>query len=183
MSSKKERETFGRKLKRLRKEEGLTIDDLARQTGLKRKYLEDLEEEKALPHVAEILRLARTLSVDPTAFVGDKQAGTSPGKKKKALTTRTDDYAYQTLTDDQPDMHLMGFRVTIDPKSEHKKVGYKHEGEEFIYVISGKLQLKVGGKQRTLKEGESIRFDSGVSHQLKNPGDEPCLLVVVIYTP
>jgi len=183
MPKKRPPETFGQKLKKLRQGEGLTIKDLADQVGMKPQYISDLEDDKVLPHVAEIISLARTLSVDPSAFLEQRPAGTSPGKRRKAFAARTEDYAYQTLTEDEPGMHLMAFRVTIDPKSRHRRVGYQHEGEEFIYLLSGKLWIKVGTKTRTLDAGESIRFDSGKKHQLKNPGSEPAELLVVIFTP
>ncbi|MFO8056258.1 MAG: cupin domain-containing protein [bacterium] len=179
----KERDTFGARLRKLREGEGLSLEDLGEQVGMEPSYLAELEEEKVFPHVSEIITLARTLSVDPSAFLADKPLKSSPGKKQKAMAVRTKDYAYQTLTDEDPEKHLMGFRVTIDPKAQHRKVGYQHEGEEFIYVLSGKLWIKVGQKTRTLQPGESIRFDSGKKHQLKNPGSETTELIVVIFTP
>ncbi len=181
--AKKEGDTFGARLRKLREGEGLSRADLGEQVGMEPSYLEELEEEKVFPHVSEIITLSRTLSVDPSTFLADKPVKTSPGKMKKAMATRTRDYAYETLTDEDPEKHLMAFRVTIDPKTDHRKVGYQHEGEEFIYVLSGKLWIKVGRNTRTLQPGESIRFDSGKKHQLKNPGAEPAELLVVIFTP
>ncbi len=181
--TKKERDTFGARLRKLREGEGLSVADLGEQVGMDPSYLEEMEAEKVYPHVSEIITIARTLSVDPSAFLADKPVKTTPGKMKKAISVRTRDYAYETLTEEDPAMHLMGFRVSIDPKSEHRKVGYQHEGEEFIYVLAGELWIKVGRNTRTMKAGESIRFDSGKKHQLKNPGTETTELIVVIYTP
>lgn len=183
MAKKRDEDTFGAKLKKLREGEGLTLKELAEQVKMKPGYLSDLESGKVLPHVSEILTLSRTLSVDPYTFMGGRPAGASPGKRRKALATRTGDYAYETLTEEDPDRRLMGFRVTIEPRSDHRKVGYSHEGEEFIYVLSGKLRISVSGRSRTLSAGESIRFDSGLRHELKNPGTETTVLIVVIYTP
>jgi quercetin dioxygenase-like cupin family protein len=182
MAKKKKKESFGARLKGLREGKGLSVGELAALVHLKPRYLEKLEADEVLPPVAEIIRLARTLSVEPTDFMeGGPKA--SPGKRKKALATRTSEYAYETLTPDEHDKHLMAFRVTIDPKSEHHRVGYQHEGEEFVYVLSGRLRIKVGRKVSELKAGESIHFDSGKRHRLSNPGRKPTVLMVVIYTP
>ncbi len=183
MTAKRKKQSVGRKLKALREQEGLSIEDLAGQVGLKPAYLSGLEADEYLPHVSEILTLARTLSVEASAFMEEGEAKTSRGKRHKAHATRTSDYAYEPLTPFEQDTHLMAFEVSIDSKSEHKKVGYKHDGEEFIYVLSGRLKLSVGRKTRTLGPGQSIRFDSSQKHMLKNPFDEPTNLVVVIYTP
>ena len=182
MAKKKKAESFGTRLKSLREGEGLSVEELAALVHLKPGYLKKLEADEVLPPVAEIIRLARTLSVEPTDFMEGKPKA-SPGKRKKALATRTGDYAYETLTPDEHDKHLMAFRVTIDPKSEHRRVGYQHEGEEFVYVLSGRLKIKVGRKSSELKAGESIHFDSGVRHRLSNPGRKPAVMMVVIYTP
>jgi quercetin dioxygenase-like cupin family protein len=178
--SSKTAKSFGARLKRLRESEGLGLPELGTQVGMKPAYLAKLESDQELPPVADIIRLARVLSVDPSVFMEDKAA---PGRRQKTIATRTADYAYETLTPDEHDYHLMAFRVRIDPKSAHRKVGYQHEGEEFIYVLSGKLKLTVGGKTKTLSPGETIHFDSGQRHHLVNPGKEPTLLVVVLYTP
>lgn len=184
MAEKTKKQSFGVKLKVLRERQGLSIEDLAEQVNMKPSYLKGLEADKYLPHVAEILTLASTLSVEASSFMEDESLPkTSPGKRKKAHTVRARDYAYETLTPFERDAHLTAYRVTIDPHDDHRKVGYEHEGEEFIYVLSGKLTLKVDKKTTTLGPGESMRFDSGKKHVLKNPGEEPTQLIVVLYTP
>jgi len=148
---------------------------------MKPKYLKDLEDDKFFPPVAEIITLARTLSVEPSTFMDVGAKAASPTKRHNAIAKRTSDYAYENLTSDDPDKHIMAFRVSIDPKSQHRKVGYSHEGEEFIYVLSGKLKISIGGALSNLAQGESIHFDSGKKHLLSNPGNEATVLLVVIY--
>lgn len=183
MSNKSGAESFGAKLQRLRIKEGLSLNDLAAQAELDQSYLEKIESDKVLPPVGEIIRLAGSLSVDLSAFMSGEQGKTSAGKRRKALQTRTADYAYENLTADDHDKHLMAFRVTIDAKSSHRKIGYRHEGEEFIYVLSGRLKITIGKKSRVINEAESIHFDSGEPHILSNPGAEPTRLIVVVFTP
>ena len=176
-------DSFGARLKKLREKEALSLSELSALVGMKSSYLAKLEADEVLPPVAEIITLAQTLSVEPSSFMEGEAPRASPGKRRKAQARRTGDYAYELLTPEEHDQHLMAFRVTIDPRSEHRKVGYRHQGEEFIYVLSGRLKIKVGRKSRTLGPGESIHFDSGKRHRLSNPGREPTSLMVVIYTP
>jgi len=183
MAKKVKAVSFGAKLRKLREGAGLSVEELAGRVGMRASRLKKLEADEELAPVAEILRLARTLSVEPSAFMGEGKAKVSPGRRRKALSTRTDDYAYETLCDEEHDKHLMPFRVTIDPKSKHKQVGYSHDGEEFIYVISGRLKISVGRKTKTLAAGESILFDSSKKHRLSNPGRRPTVLVVVLFAP
>lgn len=173
--------SFGQRLKGLREMEGFTVEALAELVGMKPAQVAKLESDAMLPPVADIIRLARVLSVEPSVFMSDAPA---PGRRERARSTRTAEYAYETLTpEDQRDSHLMAFRVKIDPQSAHKPVGYQHDGEEFILVLSGKLTIKVGKKTTTLSAGESIQFDSSQRHHLTNPGKEQAVLLVVLYTP
>ena len=181
--AKKKKKTFGEKLKLLRKKEGLSIEELSAQVNMKPSYLRALENDETLPPVAEILTLARTLSVEPSSFMDQDQPKASMGRRRKTHEVRIKDYAYENLAPYEHGSHLMAFRIIIDPESTHRKVGYQHDGEEFIYVLSGKLRLKVGRKSMTLGTGESIRFDSSQRHILKNPGKDPATLLVVLYTP
>jgi transcriptional regulator with XRE-family HTH domain len=180
MARKSKEESFGAKLRALREQEGLTLDELAARVNLKASYLAELESDRTLPHVAEILTISRNLAVEPSSFL-ETEAG--HGRRATDHARRTDDYAYETLTPHDPRLHLMAFRVSIDPESEHRKVGYRHEGEECIYVIEGRLELRFGTKSRTLGPGEAVSFDSGQKHHLRNPGRTPTLLLVVIYSP
>ena len=182
MGKKIEADTFGKKLKKLREAEGMSVEELCGRVNLKPGYLARLERDEVLPPVAEILRLARALAVEPSTFMRDGKSA-STRDQRDALEKRTRNYAYQTLTPDAHDKHLMAFLVTIDPESEHHQVGYRHEGEEFAYVISGKVVITVDKKKHKLGPGQSFHFDSGKNHQLMNPGKETTRLLVVIYTP
>jgi mannose-6-phosphate isomerase-like protein (cupin superfamily) len=73
--------------------------------------------------------------------------------------------------------------VVIDAQQEHKGVDYHHEGEEFDYVLTGKVQVTVGSHINTLSAGECLHFNSGIPHTLKSISDERAELIVVIYTP
>jgi quercetin dioxygenase-like cupin family protein len=78
---------------------------------------------------------------------------------------------------------MKAFLVTIDPKQDHKMVEYKHPGEEFLYVLKGRIEVMVGEGQNLLKKGETLHFNSGVTHKLRNVSEEEAKLLVVIYTP
>ncbi len=62
-------------------------------------------------------------------------------------------------------------------------VAYKHEGEEFMYVLEGRVEVTVGEEAHELKKGQTIHFNSGVTHNLKNLSSKDSRLIVVVYTP
>jgi quercetin dioxygenase-like cupin family protein len=104
-------------------------------------------------------------------------------KRITAHTKRTENYAYTTLTPGAENKHLKAFRVVIEANEEHKGVDYHHEGEEFDYVLSGKVQVTVGDHVNTLATGDSLHFNSAIPHKLRSVSTERAELLVVIYTP
>lgn len=73
--------------------------------------------------------------------------------------------------------------MIVDPHKEHKGVDYHHEGEEFIYVLEGKVEMMVGEEKNVLAKGQSLHFNAAISHKLRNLGDKSARFIAVIYTP
>jgi quercetin dioxygenase-like cupin family protein len=116
-------------------------------------------------------------------FLGEEEKAAMRDRRSDAFTKRTENYSYHTLTPGAENEHLRAFMVTIKSEQDHKPVAYKHEGEEFIYVMEGKLELTLGGKPIILKTGESQRFNSETPHKLKNLSSDATRCLVVLYTP
>ena len=173
-------ETIGQRIKLARQERGLSIEELAGRAGCSDEYLEWVEEGQVTPPVALLLRLAKALKIDSASFLHFQDAS---AQRMEEAAKRTEHYSYQTLTPSEPDKHLMAFSVTIPPKTAHDAVSYRHEGEEFIYVLSGELELTVDKEKRRLGKKESLRFNSNLDHHLSNPGGEETELLVILYIP
>lgn len=174
--------SFGQRIRSIREEKGLSLEDLAHETGYSYEILKKIEEDKTVPPVSLVLQLSRTFKVDISEIESEEEKKASK-KRVKSHKKRVDSYAYTSLTRPGLDRHLRSYLVTIDPQTKHKGVEYHHEGEEFIYVLKGALTVQVGDNLTKLKPGESIQFNSALHHKLDNPADEPTELLVVIYIP
>jgi transcriptional regulator with XRE-family HTH domain len=174
-------EPVGKRIKNIRTEKGISLERIANETGYSTDYLKSIESGDRMPPVGALLQIAKALQIDSGFFLREQES--TMKNRVKAYTQRTDAYAYESLTPGAENKHLKAFRVSIDPKAEHKGVGYQHEGEEFNYVLKGKVEVKVGDHVNILNEGESLHFNSAIKHQLRNIGDETAQLVVVIYSP
>ena len=169
----------GKKIKQQRLKKKMSLDRVANETGFSIEYLKKVESGKKIPPVGALLQIARALEIDSGFFLKEQESNLK--NRIKAYTKRTENYAYTTLTPGAENKHLKAFKVAIEPMTDHKGVGYQHEGEEFIYVLSGKIEVIVGDHVNTLDAGESLHFNSGIRHKLRNIGDENAELVVVIY--
>ncbi len=181
---RKKTDTFvpvGKKIKKVRTQKKISFDQIANETGISIDDLKKVEAGKMMPPVGTLLQIARVLGVDSGFLLKEQESGLR--SRVRAYTKRTDNYAYTTLTPGAENKHLKAFKVTIDPMEEHKGVGYQHEGEEFTYVLSGNVEILVGEHVNSLGEGDSLHFNSGIRHNLRNTGEKTAELLVVIYGP
>lgn len=170
---------IGKKIKKARTAKKIDLDFVANETGCSVDYLKKLEAGKVIPPVGTILRIARTLQIDSGLLLKEQEDKLK--KRIKAYSKRTDNYAYTTLTPGAENKHLKAFRVIIDAMQNHKGVEYQHEGEEFVYVLSGKIEVIVGDNVNMLSKNDSLHFNSGIKHMLRNIGKKDAELIVVIY--
>jgi len=174
---------IGAKICSLRKESGMSRAELAKKAGLSSETLTRLEKDEEIPPVATILRISRALSLDAGGLLNQAEKEVQSRKKKEGLEKRKRSYAYKTLSAGSADMRLKAFLIRIDPLKDHEMVEYRHEGEEFIYVLQGELDVTVGEDRHHLTRGKSLHFDASNPHMLRNPGSAKTELIVVLYTP
>ena len=171
----------GEKIKKTRQKKKITLDQVANDTGCSIDYLKQIESGRKIPPVGTLLQISRALEIDSGLLL--KEGVSTVESRVKAYKKRTENYAYVTLTPGAENKHLKAFRVTVDPMKEHKGVGYQHEGEEFVYVLAGNIEITVGDHVNSLKKGQSLHFNSGIRHKLRNVGRKKAELLVVIYVP
>jgi len=174
---------FGAKVRELRESHNWTIEALSEATGQSPDFMEKVEAGSVTPPVAFLLRFAKALKIDPETFLRREEKALIRSLREQAFMKRTRDYSYQTLSPGVESRHLRAFMVTIEARKIHKPVAYKHEGEEFIFVMEGELKLSLGNKDHRLKAGESIHFNSDTPHKLKSMSSETTRCLVVLFTP
>jgi quercetin dioxygenase-like cupin family protein len=163
----------------MRAKQHVDLNQLAEKTGCTPEYLTQIEEGKVSPPVGTLIQISRALSVDSAALLAEEKRK----ERRRSYLKRTKAYAYKSLTPDAEDKHLWAYLVTLAPKKEHEMVAYKHEGEEFIYVLDGRVEVQVGDEVNVLKTGKSMHFNSAISHNLRNLSAKESKLMVVVFTP
>ncbi|MCF8032703.1 MAG: XRE family transcriptional regulator [Desulfarculaceae bacterium] len=183
MARKVKPQSLGQRIGRLRERQEISLDTLANMTGQSVETLAQIEKDEKIPPVALLLTLSRALEVDSGELLKDEEEAEAAERRVEAVKVRTDRYSYRVLTPEAGHRHLKSFLVTIDPSSDLEGAGYQHEGEEFVYVLSGEVEVQVGQNVNRLTSGDSLHFNSSLVHTLKNPGTETTELLVVLYTP
>nr|WP_321398646.1 XRE family transcriptional regulator [uncultured Desulfobacter sp.] len=174
-------------IKRLRITRQLTLQDLAERTGLTKGYLSKVERSKKAPPYSTLSKIAAGLDIELTSLLsGDASAVKDvrlflSREENRTLIQETDlfaGYDYEPLAEGKPGKNMEPF--IIHAPFEINRT-YTHEGEENIYVLSGKLEFHYGDNVHILNAGDNIYFDSIVPHVGKSLSRSKAKLMVVIY--
>jgi transcriptional regulator with XRE-family HTH domain len=171
------------RLRSLRTEKKLTLQELAAQTGIAASFLSRVENYKASPPLAGLAKLAQALGVQVESLV---QSDATPQlivmtrSHQRAVATSPDraGYEYQLLARAMRAKLMEPFVVQLKP-GPRPKIG-THAGEEFIYVLKGESVLVYGKDEIPMKAGDSVYYNATVPHVSFATGRAICELLVVI---
>jgi quercetin dioxygenase-like cupin family protein len=92
-------------------------------------------------------------------------------------------YFYESLGFDKKDRHMEPFIVTLEPATVKAAKTSVHEGEEFIFVLEGEMEVILGNHTDILSPGDSIYYDSTIPHKVQCHQDKVTRILAVIYAP
>ncbi len=183
---------IGRKLQSLREKHRLTREDLAARTGLSKVLLADIEAGEFVPPVATLLNLGRALGVGMAHFFKDEAP-----KVQISLTRRAErvpirqrphhregeiDYIYESLEINKPDKHMEPLLVEFQPSETSEMVFTSHRGEEFTYLLEGRLEFRTGDRVDILSPGDTLYFESEIHHSFRSLDGKPARALVVVWS-
>ena len=186
---------IGEKIKRLRESRSLSVDEIAERTGLNIKQIMRIENNEELPSLAPLIKIARALGVRLGTFLDDQQELGPVVCRKQDRTanegisfsnnarTTSKNMSYYALSQDKSGRHMEPFLIDVMPAQKTDFVFSSHEGEEFIYVMEGVIEINYGVDTYILEEGDSIYYDSIVTHHVHAGSESPAKILGVVYTP
>ncbi len=188
MKSKK----VGQRIDAFMQRQKMNIDDLAKATELKTDFLQSVIEDNVYPSLGPLLKIARALDVRLGTFLDD-QLSSDPLIIRKAehkselsmLRGKDKPVAlkFYSLGKGKSDRNMEPFYVELLPESAQEKVLSSHEGEEFIVVNSGSIEVIYGTETYNLETGDSIYYNSVVPHYVSCNGDKPAAIYAVLHIP
>ncbi|KAB2337596.1 cupin domain-containing protein [Cytobacillus depressus] len=176
---------IGEKLKEIRKKQKLTIADLAQKTGLSNGYLSNVERNLNSPTIESLRKIVDALSISLVELFQDEHDGTGVVRKDERVTiikSKDNSIVYELLSPSQ-NKSMEAMLVTLKPGANSGEFPHSHVGEDFGYIIKGKIFYKIGENSYVLEEGDSIYFDSSIPHYYKNIGNEDCISLWVVTPP
>ena len=186
---------IGAKIKNIRESKQLSIEEVAERSGLGIEQIERIEGNLDFPSLAPLIKIARVLGVRLGTFLDDQaELGPVVCRKKDSeadgigftnnATQGHKHMDYHSLSQDKSGRHMEPFLIEIAPSEEGEDfILSTHEGEEFIYVLNGVVEINYGKNTYILEEGDSIYYDSIVAHHVHAAADNKARILVVVYIP
>ncbi|MBW2063213.1 MAG: helix-turn-helix domain-containing protein [Deltaproteobacteria bacterium] len=182
---------IGGKIKNLRLEKNYTLQDLTDKTGLSKPLISQIENNRVVPPVATLLKLARALDVGLGYFFQDKET-----KDRVVLTRKSErktvsrqhhykkdevGYTYSSLEVKKARKHMEPFWVMFEVTETKDMRFFSHDGEEFVYLFSGRLEFRTKDQVLVLEPGDALYFESDISHAFRALSQEPAQALIVVY--
>jgi DNA-binding transcriptional MerR regulator/mannose-6-phosphate isomerase-like protein (cupin superfamily) len=177
-ASKPKAKSIGPRLRRLRMQRSLLLGQVAHAVGVSIGFLSAIEREQMSASIATLRRLARFYQINILSLFDPSEA--NPGRVKpneRKILDAGPGVRMELLSWGNTMMEPHLFRIAPSAGSGES---YAHEGEEFLFILSGSLEISLAnGERLCLEEGDSFYFESSNEHRWKNPGKKEALVLWV----
>jgi len=176
---------LGSQIRSLRRQQGMTLDDLAGEAGLSKGYLSKLERGLKTPPISTLANIARALSVEIAEFF-------RTGVERPRLTlVRAGDrtrvrnvganfgYFYESLADRFHEKKVEPFIITMTPGAKEHPL-FSHRGQEMIFVLEGRMLFYFGQERHVCEPGDCLYFDASEEHRAECVGPDVARALVVV---
>lgn len=182
---------IGSKIKGIRELKSISMEEMAQMSGLQIQYLEAIEANAQVPTIGELIKIVRVLGVRVGTILDDctndgpvisraQEWQDNPVTRSKEGSCSP--MSYFSLSSKKQDRHMETYIVNLHPNDGEKGLS-SHEGEEFMYVMEGEVEVRYGKEVHMLSKGDTIYYDSIVPHLVLPRTTEGAQLLAVVYIP
>jgi transcriptional regulator with XRE-family HTH domain len=179
----------GERVRSVREDRNLSLEDISQRTDMDVSLLKQIELGEVAPPLGVVIKLAKALDMKIGYFIsGDEDRPyTIVRRTDRKVISRYDSkkgehygYEYVSLAPHKTDRHMEPFLVTLVPSATEEERS-THDGQEFIFVLTGTMEVRLGEEIHFLEPGDSIYYDSTVPHLVKCHGETETRILAVLY--
>lgn len=179
----------GERIRTYRERLQMSIKALAEMSGVGVQVIVAIEAGEAYPALGILVKLSRALGQRLGTFMDDQfkpdpvivRATDRVCEKTSHKTVITEGLRYAPLGRGKPDRHLEPFFIEVPAGSSAPLSS--HEGEEFLFILTGEVLLIHGTDEHVLKAGDSVYYNSLVPHAVRSSGNLASTLLATVYMP
>lgn len=166
---------IGPKVRGLRKQGGLSLQQLAEQSKVSAAAIHKIEQSGMVPTITTLLKVAGALGRPISYFVDETDGGAdptvlTPADLDRPIYTSHTGIELAGITGPYGRFQLAGARASVVPGASSGGTPLEHPGEELVYVVSGELEFVVGTATYRLGAGDALHFRTVQQHSWRNPG-------------
>lgn len=165
----------------------MTLEAVSDKAGVTRGYLSKIENGQAVPSIAALSNIASALGVAASQLLDEHDqrgpAMTSWRDATDKLATSDKGYRFHAFMTQVTDKRMQPYLFRARRGEVTHRQALSHAGEEFVHVLQGRLEYRVGGKVFLLDQGDSLYFDSEHDHDVEPASDEAVWLAVFVAPP
>ena len=181
---------IGERIRSLRRARGLSLVELSEQSGIAEETLYGIEGNMISPPLGNIVSLAKLFEISVGEFFGE--GGDAPycvvrSDDRKTISRfnsndgKSSSYGYASLGYKTKNRHREPFLVTLAPTEVKDVEPNQPIGEEILFILEGKVEVRLLDQTEILSAGDSIYYDSTMPHVVLCHGNEPATMLAVIY--
>jgi DNA-binding XRE family transcriptional regulator len=166
-------EGLGARIAFLRRQQAMSLEDLAQKSGLTKSFLSKLERGLSVPSISTAMALAKSFGLTVGQLMGEQQYDDSicvvrKGDRRSFMRRGSDvGYDYEMLAAGKG-FKLMDPYIMRPPLAFQDDRRFEHTGQEFLFVLSGSLEVEFAGKLIRLDAGDAVYFDSNIPHRTRS---------------
>ncbi len=176
-------------IKKLRQNQKMSLEQLAKSTGLTKGYLSKIENSHKAPPVSTLIKIAKAFNTGMAVLLADESEPpeeinlciTKKNEGKEVVSKGTL-YGYNYISLAYKKMGKNMEPYIIEPAFDEKAV-FSHDGEEFMYVLEGTHEFVYASKKYLLRKGDSIYFNSKIPHSGRSVGKKRAKILTVTMPP
>jgi transcriptional regulator with XRE-family HTH domain len=168
---------IGGKVRQLRKQRSLSLEELSRRSGVSATAIHKLERNGMVPTIATLMKLARAFDRPVSYFVDEDDEPRSvslvKADERQPVLTSKQGLRLDGVSGPYGSFHLAGAVAVVEPGADSGPKEMEHPGEELVFLLEGELVFRVGGEELALGQGDALHFRTERPHRWRNPGDRP----------
>jgi len=173
---------IGERLRLLRMENGLTQEELADRSELTKGYISQIERDLSSPSIATLIDILEALGTTLADFFNEKQEEQIVFGTEDWFEKIEDTLTIEWIIPNAQKNDMEPIIVTLHPLAQ-TEIDEPHMGEEFGYVLSGKVNLYIGQKKHIVNKGETFYFQATNTHYLQNASSRKEAKILWVATP
>ncbi|HOG64656.1 MAG TPA: XRE family transcriptional regulator [Spirochaetota bacterium] len=182
---------LGEKIRSVRESRNVTLEQLGEKCGMPADVIAKIESGELVTSLTPLIKIARVLGVRLGTFLDDQESlgpvVTRSGAQAKVARVggpaAGGGMDFFSLAQGKTGRHMEPFIIELDPASGGGATPSSHEGEEFIHVLEGAVEIIYGRENFRLETGDSIYYDSIVSHQVRSADGRSAKILAVVHAP